>query len=267
MTLTPEIAEMRKLILTIAIEGTPLVLFDNLEGTVGSPVLAAAITAEIWSDRLLGVSKIVRAPLRPAWFVTGNGLGFSRDLGRRVALCDMVTDLEHPEDRTGFRHEDLLAYISESRVRLVAAALTILRGYCVAGRPSHGKSRKGGFVGWDDLIRGALIWAKADDPMNTTRRVRAEADTDLDSLRAALLAWRRVFDQPTTAAAAVELARHDGELRDALAALIGCSTDDVDSQQLGYALRRYRDRVAGGLRFTKVEDDRRKTGLWTVGEI
>ena len=52
-----------------------------------------------------------------------------------------------------------------------------------------------------------------------------------------------------------------------LAALAQCSTGKLDSQQLGYALRRHRERIAGGLRFTKVDDDNRKTGLWAVEEV
>ena len=50
-------------------------------------------------------------------------------------------------------------------------------------------------------------------------------------------------------------------------ALIDRSTDKVDSQRLGYALRRYRDRVVGGHRFVKADDDSCKVGLWTVEEI
>jgi len=265
MTLTSDSRELRKLILTLAIEGTPLVLFDNLEGTVGSSILAAAITSETWADRLLGVSKVVRAPLRPTWLATGNGLTFTSDLGRRVMLCDMFTDLEHPEDRSNFKHADLLAHVTEIRPRLVVAVLTILRAYCVAGRPPHGRSRKGGFVSWDELVRGALVWAKADDPMDTTKRLRAEADTDLDGLRSALRTWRQAFHDPVTAGHAIERARAgDKELLSALAILCDCSTDKLDSRSLGYTLRRYRDRPVGGLKFVRPESDSDNTGLWTV---
>jgi putative DNA primase/helicase len=268
MTLTPDVREMRKLILTIAIEGTQIVLFDNLEGTIGSSVLAAAITSESWADRLLGFSKVVRAPLRPTWIATGNGLAFNRDLGRRVVLCDMHTDLEHPEDRMDFKHPDLISYVSQARTRLVGAALTILRAYCLAGRPAHDGPKKGGFVAWDDLVRGALIWAGAEDPMATTKRLRAEADTDLDGLRSALVAWRAAFPEPVTAARAVEYAREkDHELLDAFARMCDCPTDKLDSRRLGYSLRHYRDRVVGGLRFTRPDSDPDKTSLWTVEQL
>lgn len=267
LTMTNDAAELRKLILTIAIEGTPLVLFDNLEGAVGSPVLAAAITADTWSDRLLGYNKKATAPLRPTWFATGNGLTFKRDLGRRVALCDMVTDLEHPEDRDDFQHPDLLGYLADARPKLVGAGLTLLRSYCVAGRPAHGKSRKGSFVEWDEMVRGALIWAGADDPLQTTQRVRAEADTDLEALNGALTAWEATFDEAVTTAQVAERAKLDQELRAALAALIGCPSDKVDSQNVGYALRKYKERIANGRRFMKVDDDSHKAGLWTVRAV
>ncbi|MCP4002648.1 MAG: hypothetical protein GY725_00495 [bacterium] len=268
MTLTPDSRELRKLILTLAIEGSQLVLFDNLEGAIGSPILAAAITSETWADRLLGVSKVVRAPLRPTWIATGNGLTFNRDLGRRVMLSDMVSDLEHPEDRSDFRHKDLIAYVSKSRPRLVAAGLTILRAYCLAGCPKHGKPSKGSFVPWDNLVRGALVWANADDPVETTRRLRAEADTDLEGLRSALRIWREMFHEPITVAKAIEVARdRNSELLDSLATLCDCSTDRLDSSRLGYALRKYRERVVEGFRFTKPHDDGSKVGLWTVERV
>ena len=232
LTLTADNAELRKLILSIAIEGTPLILFDNLEGVIGTPVLAAALTAETWADRLLGFNKTVKAPLRPTWFATGNGLGFKRDIGRRVALCDMVTDLEYPEDRDSFRHDDLLGYVADQRPKLIRAALTILRAYAVAGRPEHGKPRKGGFVPWDRWVRGALIWAKAHDPAATAQRVRKDVDTDLESLRGALEAWRKAFPEPVTAAAAMTRANATPELRDALAALSGCPTDKLDGRRI-----------------------------------
>jgi putative DNA primase/helicase len=268
MTLTPDVREMRKLILTIAIEGTQIVLFDNLEGTIGSSVLAAAITSETWADRLLGFSKVVRAPLRPTWIATGNGLAFNRDLGRRVLLCDMHTDLEHPEDRMDFKHPDLITYVSKARTRLVVAALTILRAYCLAGRPAHDKPKKGGFVSWDDLVRGSLIWAGAEDPMATTIRLRADADIDLDGLRSALKSWKRAFAEPVTAAAALEYAREkDRELLDSLSRLCDCSTEKLDSRRLGYSLRRYRDRVVGGLRFIRPDSDADNTSMWTVEQL
>jgi len=267
MTLSPEAAEMRKLVLTVAVEGDPLVLLDNLEGAIGSSVLSAMLTAGFVQDRLLGSNRTVKAPMRGVWFATGNGLTFRRDLGRRVLLCDLWTRLEHPEDRRDFRHPDLLDYLAQERPRLVIAALTILRAHAVAGRPEHAKPRKGGFEGWDAIVRSALVWARADDPVETVERIRAEADTDLDALRGALAEWKEVFGGPVTAAEAVEAARDNTELRGSLAELCRCPSDKLDSRRLGYALRQHVGRMLDGHCFMRSGVNRTKTGRWTVGTI
>ena len=54
MALPRDDEEFRKRITAIALAGEPLVLIDNISGTLGSPSLDAALTATSWSDRILG---------------------------------------------------------------------------------------------------------------------------------------------------------------------------------------------------------------------
>jgi putative DNA primase/helicase len=110
------------------------------------------------------------------------------DLGRRVVPIDLDPGIEHPEDRT-FRRGDLLSYVCEHRPRLVVAALTVLRAFVIAGRPGHRYPVKGSFEAWDRLVRSAIIWAGGADPLGGVQRIRAQADEDLDRLRALLTAW------------------------------------------------------------------------------
>ncbi|MCG7754948.1 hypothetical protein, partial [Flavihumibacter cheonanensis] len=94
-------------------------------------------TATEWSGRILGLSKTVSAPLTPTWFVTGNNISFVGDTCRRVLPIRLDPRVERPEERE-FRHPDLLHFISQERPRLLVAALTVLRGFVLAGRPLHG---------------------------------------------------------------------------------------------------------------------------------
>ncbi len=174
--------ESRKRITALALEGTPIVLIDNVAGSFGSESLAAALTAETWKDRILGSTESVTVPLRAIWLITGNNLSFRGDLGRRVIVCDIDPEVEFPEDRQDFRFPNLLEHVRRERPRLVAAALTILRGFHEAGRPTHGKERKGSFEAWDDLVRAATIWARFADPLETTSRVRDEGDEERKAL-------------------------------------------------------------------------------------
>src|SRR5262249_42033633 len=121
--------DMRKLLLAIALAGDAAVLFDDVGGVFKSSALDAVLTGMTITDRLLGASRNVAAPLRAVFSVTGNNLGFGGALGRRVVPCDLDAGMEHPEDRREFAHPDIRAWVLAERPRLVAAALTVLRGY------------------------------------------------------------------------------------------------------------------------------------------
>lgn len=263
MPLPREDGELQKVILTVAMEGSPAVLLDNVDGALGSHSLASAITASDWEGRLLGQSLKVTAPLRAVWIATGNGLTFRGDLGRRVTTIDLDAQLEHPEDRGDFTHPDLLGWTRQHRPQLVADALTLLRAYHVAGRPKHGKARKGSFEAWDDLVRGACVWVGLGDPEAGTERIRAEDDSDLAALGAVLEAWREAFGiAPKTAAEAVTVATEGTPLRDALLSITG--REKLDTRTLGYALRRVRGRIVGGLRLTQAGESRASGARWVV---
>jgi putative DNA primase/helicase len=258
--------EMRKMLLALAIEGAGIVVFDNIEGAFGSAALAMALTSEEIEDRVLGLSKRARASLRTTtWFATGNNTTFKGDLARRVVVIDMDAEVEHPEDRQDFEISNLRAWTRQHRAELVIAALTILRAYICAGKPLHGGPRMGSFEEWDDLIRGACIWADFGDPLESRSRLRKEGDADLDGLRAALAVWALRFgDTAVTTSAAIDRSREDTELRSALATLTGSTVERLDAVRLGYAMRKARGRVADGLKFECAEERVAGKRRWRV---
>src|SRR5262249_54439471 len=143
------------------------------------PSLSAAMTTCEITDRVLGASRMMTVPLRPTWILTGNNVSFTDDMGRRVIPIDLDACVERPEDRDGFKYSNLIEHVTSTHPSLLAAALTILRAYHVAGRPSHGKTKMGSFEAWDDFIRGAVIWLQHPDladPLLGRARVRAESD-------------------------------------------------------------------------------------------
>lgn len=247
--------ELRKLLLTIAVEDPPIVLFDNVVGQFGTPLLAAAVTADEWSGRWLGANRSVTAPLRPCWFITGNNITFKADFPRRVVPCDLEPSEEHPEDRRGFRHADLAGYVLQKRGVLVAAALTVLRGFALAGKPASGLGPMGSFEAWDREIRAACIWATGVDPCAGRMRIRADDDDELGALRSLLIEVHRKRDTGFWRVAdLVADAAGDSAVAEALAAL-GLRERDLsfDTTRVGNGLRRYRKRPAGGLRLEVAE--------------
>lgn len=263
--------EVRKRLLTIGLEGSRCVLLDNIEGALGSPALAAALTAHAITDRLLGTNRLVTVAMDSVWLATGNNIAFRGDLGRRVLPIDLNAEVEFPEDRK-FRREDLPGWVRQQRPRLVVGALTLLRAFCAAGRPNHGQSRMGSFEGWDSVVRAALLWLGFPDPVAGRSRVRSESDTDLEALGSVLEAWWDAFgSEPRTLARAIESAFGAGgheALATALAALDAKSDGRrPNARPVGDRFRRWKGRIVGGLVLDT--DDHKDHGavLWRVTKV
>jgi hypothetical protein len=155
--------------------------------------------------------------------------------------------VEHPEERTGFRHPRLLEHVRERRAALLSAALTIVRAYVVAGRPDMQLRPMGSYEAWTSLIRSALVWADLSDPCDTVLAIRA-ADTRTDSLRAVVEAWPAADEEIITSVDLLDRATVGSEWRSAL--LEWCpprrGTELPNGRELGIALGKIRRRIVAG---------------------
>lgn len=135
--------ELEKRITTVLLEGRQLVFLDNVT-QLKSPHLAAAITAEIWQGRVLGKSELVSVPNRAVWLATGNNVEISDEFARRIIPIRLDAGVERPEDRRGFRHENLPEYVQAHRSELVSACLSLVQTWIDEGMP-RGKATLGRF--------------------------------------------------------------------------------------------------------------------------
>jgi hypothetical protein len=247
-TFVADDAEMEKRITAIALEGDPLVLLDNVAGSLGCPSLDAALTGTTWRGRVLGSSAMTaELPLRTVWWATGNRLVIGADLVRRALLIQLEPLCEHPEERTGFRYPRLLEHVREHRSELLGAALTIVRAYVVAGRPDQRLTPMGSYTAWSDLIRSALVWAGLADPCGTIAEIRA-SDPRADAFRAVIESWPAAPDVPVMVAELLAAATPGTPWRAALTEW--CPVRGADplpnARALGFRLRGVRRRVMGG---------------------
>ena len=251
-THTHDEEELRKRLMASAMEATSVVNIDNVSGSLGSGVLDAVITAGELTDRVLGLSENRTVPIRFVLMATGNQIQYRADTGRRIVPIDLNAQVERPEDRSGWQHDDVKEYVRAERPRLVVAALTVLRAFAVAGRPRHGLAPMGGFEEWDELVRGAIIFAGGADPVAGTARIREEGDDEEgEKLRALITTWHLVYGglEKTIADIVATVTKSDdpahGALRDALASY--CRHGKIDNGQIGQALKRSKGRVIGEL--------------------
>lgn len=270
-------AEERKRITSLALAADRLVLIDNVAGELGTPSLDAALTATEWRDRLLGTNTTLTWPLLCTWYATGNNVILNGDTSRRCVHIRIESPDEHPEDRGGFRHSDLLGWIRQHRPELVTAALTVLRAYSVAGRPDMGLTPWGSFEGWSRLVRGAIVWAGQADPGLTREELRRESDRDASALADLIAGWKDVATeyggQCTVAQMLSELdgpanaGKHE-RLRAGLAELVPMPPGKLPSaRRVGQVLTRFKGRVIGGQALVKATA-RTMSGIqWCVRSV
>jgi hypothetical protein len=241
--------EMRKAITSALREGHVIINLDNIEHPLASPDLAKAITQSEYQDRLLGESRMLRLPTNVLWTATGNNLVFRGDLSSRALLCRIDSGMERPEART-FKIHDLEDFLRNSRKVLVAAALTILRAYQVAGRPRQQVQPWGGFNNWSAFIREPLVWLGLADPCKTRETVLAD-DPEREESLTALLALHEAFgDSEFTVKMIADRCGSDDALKSSILSVAAGRQQrhELDPRRLGWWCRNRKDQVLGGLR-------------------
>lgn len=246
--------EERKRILSYLRSGRSMVLIDNVVGQWGGASINAMTTSRSFEDRVLGQSKVLQVLNDSMWCVTGNNVLLAPDTAERCLHIRLDTKEEKPHLRTGFRYPDLFGTVHARREVLLSAALTILKGYIVAGMPKQEMEVWGSFEPWSRLIRGAMLWAGMIDPAITRAELESEADVGKDNATALILGWaelQRIANAPTglTAREAHDLLAKGTQvpmLRDALDEIAGGGGRLPNAHTIGRHLREVRDRSFGG---------------------
>ena len=165
--------------------GDALVLIDNVRAKLESPQLASAITSTFWEDRKIGSSDMLRLPVRCAWIATGNNPALSDEIFRRMVRIRLDAKTAQPWLGRTFKHSDLRQWVRDHRAELVRSALTLVRGWVVAGRPPATESL-GMFEGWSRVIGGILHVAEIPGFLENCEDLYDSADPED-------LAWRQFF--------------------------------------------------------------------------
>jgi hypothetical protein len=159
-----------------AMAGNPIISLDNVNGELGGDMLCQLISEATVEARILGQSQMVRVPNRFCIFANGNNLRLKGDITRRAITCSLNARTERPSEREFDRKpfEEVMA----DRGRYVAACLTIVRAYFVAGRPAQTINGEplmpmNSFEQWSNTVRSALVWLGCADPVSTVAKAQA----------------------------------------------------------------------------------------------
>lgn len=148
--------EWRRALTSILLEGRNIAAFDNVTQPLNSGELCKAITAEFWTDRLVGTSAAPSLPVRCMWIANGNNLQLGGDMARRCYLVRMDAKCSRPFERGGFKHPDLKKWVKDNRGLIVWALLTLARSWYVANCPQPSVPLLGSFEEWTRICGGVL---------------------------------------------------------------------------------------------------------------
>ena len=187
-TLTRDENEARKKITALLAHGAPIVLVDNVRNELDSAQLASALTAEAWTDRILGATRMVEFPNRATWLVTANNPKLSLEIARRSIRIRLNPEQEQPWERDGFKHDPIRGWARQQRPQLVAAVVTLVQYWLARGRPA-GHRKLGSFEDWAAVMGGILRCAGVRGFLEDTADFYAAADSDSQEWRAFAIAW------------------------------------------------------------------------------
>jgi len=158
---SPSEEERRKALFSYLREGVPLLAWDNLPrgAAISCPSIEKSLTAETYSDRILGVSETGTAPAFTIQIFTGNNITSRGDLASRSLPLRLAVDRPDPENRP-FAHPDPIAWTEANRGRILQAFYTILLGNPRL-RDRYPEQAPTRFKMWWHLVGSAVEYAAA----------------------------------------------------------------------------------------------------------
>ena len=259
-TITKNEDDSRKKITSLLMRGAPIVLIDNVKNELESAQLACALTAEIWSDRLLGGNRIIELPNLTVWLVTANNPRLSEEMVRRTVRIRIEPPEERPWERREFKHQHIRQWTRDHRAQLVGAVLTLVQAWLISGRPK-GQVTIGSFEEWAEIMGGILGVAGIAGFLEGHDRFYENADTDGQQWRAFVEVWRQEHGHhAVTVSQLLELA----EQRDLISFAIVGHSPQAQRVKLGKALGQIRDRRFGDVQVRVGQDRHTKTRIYQL---
>ncbi len=279
--------ETEKRISSALMRGDPVIAIDNITEPLVGAKLLSVLTQQVADLRPLGSSRLVGHDTRALFLFNGNNLTIPGDMCRRVLVCAIDPECEHPE-RLIFDF-DPLERAKAARGRYVMAALTILLAY--RAEPSEVAANPlGSYVDWSRWVRDPLLWLGEADPVATIDNSK-NLDPVAERIGAVFHHWAEVIGEGvqvtvknaiaaanganvagmTTAMRTANGVNNGAGLLDAFnavaAPLVRGAGERVDPLRLGKWLGKHKNRVIEGYRIVLVPEKRHGDTQWRLDRV
>lgn len=242
---TKDEEEWRKKIASSLLEGKAYIFLDNLSRKVDSDTLAGVLTSTEWNDRALSTMRNINVPVRCLWVATANNAELSRDILRRTVLIRLDACVERPEDRTGFRHENLEVWVRDNRPKIVSALCKLVQSWVEAGMPPSTDRLLGSFEEWSKAVGGVLKVAGVNGYLGNIEELRIAASPDDEAWASFYLRWYNHSESRAVKAGdLIDEFRQD----ETLAGMLGDKDEASKKTRLGLLIRKRIGIIANGFR-------------------
>ncbi len=201
---TCETVELEKRIVAANLAGRPTLHFAECEGHLNNPVLQGLITNDMFSGRVLGVSRLHCGPNEMDVSLSGkNDLTLSPDLTRRSRTISLELFEEDVNARV-FRSADLPQVVLKHRVYFISALLSLVADWDKKSRPS-GPTPFASFPEWGRVVGGVLVSAGLGDPCLPEAGGGLPVDRDTMDMKSLFdLMHQRTKGEPVTSGAIMD---------------------------------------------------------------
>jgi len=256
--------ETRKKITAMLTRAQPMVIVDNMAGKVDTSELASAITASVWSDRIMGVGKMIDLPNRAVWVATANNPKLSLELARRCVRIRIEADSENPweQGKKVYKHQ-LPHWAYEVRGQLIHACLTMVRAWQAEGCP-QGKQTMGSFEDWAGIIGGILEVCGVSQFLGNQAAMYEHAMGGGVKWHPLIhMWWERYRDRDVEVKQLVRMCSENEFILE----VIGDKSDQSKSIRLGKALTAIRGRVFAGRQVVTDKDSSSKRRVYKLKDL
>jgi hypothetical protein len=229
---SPSEEERRKALFSYLGGGVPLLVWDNIPrgAAISCPSIEKALTAETYTDRVLGVTETRTVPASTVQVFTGNNISARGDMASRTLQVRLAVDRPDPENRE-FVHPDPVGWTQAHRGRILAALYTLLLGNPRL-RSDDQTPAETRFKTWWHLVGAAVEYA-AHEHLDYVKALAVDHDTTCPPtsvrFRTMFLAGEADEEQTSSLAIVLRAIRErwrDGCLAREVAAFAGGATEE-----------------------------------------
>lgn len=269
--------ETTKQITSQLLLGAKVIWIDNVERPLGGPSLDAALTSDMWAARELGRNKMLHLKNAATWLATGNNIRLAGDLARRAIRVYINPNMENPEERdpNSFRFPNLREHLRSHRADIIRDILLLARARHQSDfvNPGHGM---GSFESWSYWVRDTLMFAGLSDCLETQNAYKK--GQTLTTFGTLLYCAFGVFNKTKKPDASdlfspkefwnvlAEGARYHGSQAevDGFIAAYKELKDDISLKTTADTLRRWTNRIVGGLKLEVVASDKVRGQIYRI---